>query len=92
MRSDLGEIAIVEQREPQRTSLDRLSFDLRGAERGDSFESLPAPGPRGCEEPAVAHNNHSIKSEARFEILHLATQRLGIGCFGREHAIRAVAE
>jgi len=79
-RSDLGEIAIVEQRKLQLAGVDELA-DGRGAQRGDEVETSRLdglPDPRLGDHAAVADQHHTIELEALLELGDLGLQRRGI--------------
>jgi len=80
-RSDLGEIAIVEQRKLQLAGVDELA-DGQGA-RSAVMKSRPAgltvlPDPRLGDHAAVADQHHTIELEALLELGDLGLQRRGI--------------
>jgi hypothetical protein len=79
---DLGEIALVEERELDLPRLDQLA-DGRGPQRRDPIQALDRfdlisdPGFR--DHAPISHQHHARELETMAELLDLGAERLGIG-------------
>ena len=85
---DLGEIALVEERELDLPRLDERP-DGRGAQRRDPIQTLDRfdliADPGFGDHPPISHQHHTRELETMAQLLDLGAERLGIGSIPVKH-------
>ena len=85
---DLGEIALVEERDLDLPRLDQLA-DGRGAQRRDPIQALDRfdliADPGFGDHAPISHQHHARELEAMAQLFDLGSERLGIGRIPVKH-------